>query len=128
METDFRKELEQLINKYSKENGSDTPDFILARYLENVLQNFDAAVNEREQWYDRTPKIDDGYLGELGETPPIPIADVPFPIEIPPIIDLENNEPLIDYDSTGNPPPSITDIPRTGDAPDIMPSQTSNND
>jgi hypothetical protein len=29
----FVKELEQLINKYSMENLSDTPDFILAQHL-----------------------------------------------------------------------------------------------
>jgi len=112
METDFRAELEMLINKYSKENGSDTPDFVLARYLENVLQNFDAAVKEREEWYGRQPRVFD--------------ADVPFPTveQIPPM-ELDNQEPFIDYDSTGTPSPSITDIKRTGDRPDVMPSQTS---
>ena len=116
METDFRKELEVLINKYSKENGSNTPDFILARYLENVLQNFDAAVNEREEWYGRSPKVVD-----LQGT-------IPFPtIEQAPPVDLDNTEPLIDYDSTGNPTPSIQDLSRrtTGDPPDVFPSQTS---
>ena len=111
METQFRKELEPLINKYSKENGSDTPDFILARYLENVLDNFDAAVKERDEWYGRTPKLSE-------------MDGVPFPTveQIPPI-DLDAGEPLIDYDSTGNPPPSITDIKRTGDPPDWMLNQ-----
>lgn len=55
----FRKELENLINRYSKENGSDTPDFILARYLDKVLDNFDAAINEREEWYGRIKKLSD---------------------------------------------------------------------
>jgi hypothetical protein len=104
METDFRKELENLINKYSKENGSDTPDFILARYLDNVLQNFDAAVKEREEWYGRSPKVVD-----LQGT-------IPFPtIEQAPPVDWDNEKPFIDYDSTGNPPP-------------VMPSQTSGNE
>lgn len=49
----FRKELEELINKHSLENGSDTPDFILAKYLEGCLENFDQAVRDREQWYGR---------------------------------------------------------------------------
>ena len=117
METQFRKELAELINRHSKENGSNTPDFIQARYLENVLQNFDAAVNEREEWYDRSPKVTD-----LPE-------DVPFPTEAPPFpVELDNTEPLIDYDSTGNPPPTIQDFGKlTGDPPDIMPSQTSDN-
>jgi hypothetical protein len=49
----FRKELENLVNRYSKENGSDTPDFILATYLDNALQNFDTAVRAREKWHGR---------------------------------------------------------------------------
>jgi len=124
METDFRKELENLINKYSKENGSDTPDFILARYLENVLQNFDAAVKEREEWYGRQKKLVD--LINLPEQ-----QQIPFPtIEQAPPIDLDAGEPLIDYDSTGNPPPNIRDWSNefTGKKPDILPSQTSGNE
>lgn len=49
----FRTELEQLLNQYNRENGSDTPDFILADYLFNCLLHFDRAVNEREKWYGR---------------------------------------------------------------------------
>lgn len=47
----FRKELETLINSYSMENESDTPDFILADFLEDVLTAFDRAVNRRDEWY-----------------------------------------------------------------------------
>lgn len=47
----FRKELETLINKHSKENTSQTPDFILADYLENCLMAFDNAVSEHNAWY-----------------------------------------------------------------------------
>ena len=46
----FRKELETLINKNSLENGSNTPDFILAEYLENCLKAFDYAVLQRTSW------------------------------------------------------------------------------
>jgi len=69
METDFRKELENLINKYSRENGSDTPDFILARYLDNALNNFDAAVKEREEWYGRATHLEELDLGMQQEIP-----------------------------------------------------------
>lgn len=48
---DFRKELESLINKHSKENGSNTPDFILAEYLTNSLTVFEKATEQRESWY-----------------------------------------------------------------------------
>jgi len=48
---DFRKELEQIINKHSYENMSGTPDFILAHYLHDCLTAFDSAVIRREAWY-----------------------------------------------------------------------------
>lgn len=47
----FKKELESLINRHSMENGSGTPDFILANYLCDCLRAFDAAVGARKQWY-----------------------------------------------------------------------------
>jgi len=53
MEKNFKKELEGLINSYSKENGSDTPDFILAEYLNKCLKVFNATVSRREAWYGR---------------------------------------------------------------------------
>ena len=52
----FRDDLEKLINKYSRENGSNTPDFILAEYLCDCLAFFDKAVRRREQWYNRDPR------------------------------------------------------------------------
>ena len=45
----FMNELRELINKYSKENGSNTPDYILAAYLERCLDNFDITVQERDK-------------------------------------------------------------------------------
>lgn len=53
MESTFEKELEQLINKYSQENNSNTPDFVLAMYLSNCLIAFNVAVKQREEWYGR---------------------------------------------------------------------------
>ena len=46
---DFRKELEKLINQHSKENGSDTPDFVLAEYLNDCLSAYNKAVSKREE-------------------------------------------------------------------------------
>lgn len=51
----FREGLQHLINCHSMENGSDTPDFILADYLSNCLNNFDVIVSARERWYGRAP-------------------------------------------------------------------------
>lgn len=52
----FLRKLESLINGNCKENGSNTPDFILAEFLANVLAIFDAAVNDRSKWYGRFDK------------------------------------------------------------------------
>jgi len=47
----FPDTLRSIINKYSKENASNTPDFILATYLCNCLDAFNIAVNQRTDWY-----------------------------------------------------------------------------
>jgi hypothetical protein len=47
----FRRELIVLINKHSKENGSNTPDYILANYLIECLNNFDRTIKLRTEWY-----------------------------------------------------------------------------
>ena len=47
----FHKELETLINKYSIENDSNTPDFILASYLHDCLGAFNNAMIHRDKWY-----------------------------------------------------------------------------
>ena len=49
----FRQELEHLINRHSVENASNTPDWILADFLEASLKAFDVAVQQRETWYGR---------------------------------------------------------------------------
>lgn len=49
----FGKELESLINRHSIENGSNTPDFILAEYLQQCLSAWNSAVASRENWYGR---------------------------------------------------------------------------
>lgn len=44
-------DIRSAINRHSAENGSDTPDFILAEYLIGCLRAFDRAVVAREKWY-----------------------------------------------------------------------------
>jgi hypothetical protein len=46
----FKTELADLINKHSKENGSNTPDFILAEYLNSCLINFDIISCLKRKW------------------------------------------------------------------------------
>ena len=45
------KEIAAVLNKYSAENESDTPDFILAHYLANCLEAWDGTCEARTQWY-----------------------------------------------------------------------------
>lgn len=54
---EFKKDLEQLINKHSMENGSNIPDFLLAEYLTNCLILFDNTNNNKNKWYGIDNKI-----------------------------------------------------------------------
>lgn len=51
----LRDEITSAINRASAENGSDTPDYILARYLEASLAAFEVAVRDRDEWYGFKP-------------------------------------------------------------------------
>lgn len=53
--TTFGKELERLINKYSIENESNTPDYILAQYLRGCLDAYSSAITQRDRWYGFSP-------------------------------------------------------------------------
>jgi len=57
MTSEFEQELRSLLNKYSKENDSNTPDYILAKYLVGCLEAFNKSVNIREEWYGRTNRL-----------------------------------------------------------------------
>lgn len=47
---DFRRDLQKLLNQHSMENGSGTPDFLLASYLTGCLMTFDLTLKERGRW------------------------------------------------------------------------------
>jgi len=57
----FIRELTTLINKHSLESGSDTPDFILAEYLVNCLENFNNVSQSKKDY-------DIGTVTELNKT------------------------------------------------------------
>jgi hypothetical protein len=61
-EPTFHDELASLINKYSLENGSNTPDFILALYLQQCLATFNDIMKKREDWYGRRCGIGGGCI------------------------------------------------------------------
>lgn len=46
-------ELRSVINRRSREAASNTPDFILAKFMEDCLRAFEEATNTREDWYGR---------------------------------------------------------------------------
>jgi hypothetical protein len=49
----LERELQSLLNRYSQENASNTPDFILAQYLLACLAAWNTGVQQRETWYGR---------------------------------------------------------------------------
>ena len=52
----FQKDLEALLNRHSEENGSGTPDWILAEYLVSCLKTFDQNVAIRYNWRSLFPE------------------------------------------------------------------------
>ena len=61
MTTEFKKELEQLLNSYSVDNACNTPDFILAQMLINNIEVYKAAVMSRDLhigWRDRITDLE----------------------------------------------------------------------
>ena len=48
---DFVLELKNLFNKYNVENESDTPDYVLAKYITKCLESYAIAVRDRDIFY-----------------------------------------------------------------------------
>ena len=73
-EVAFVDALSDVINRYSRENASNTPDFILGQYLMACLAAWDVGGGQqRETWYRRDARP----TMVTGETPtPYPL--VPF--------------------------------------------------
>lgn len=73
----FARRLQSLINAHSEENGSDTPDFILARYLLSCLSAWNDAVKRREKWYGReVGRLDPQFATAVTDAPNAPSAEV----------------------------------------------------
>ena len=49
--TPLEDELAGLINSESRENDSNTPDYILSEFMMNCLDAFELASNKREVWF-----------------------------------------------------------------------------
>ena len=50
---EFERELTGVLNRFSQENASNTPDFILAQFLLGFLAAWNQGVQQRETWYGR---------------------------------------------------------------------------
>jgi hypothetical protein len=53
-------EIQAVLNRHSRENMSQTPDFILAQFLATALEAFEVAVNSRDSWYSLSQSPGDG--------------------------------------------------------------------
>lgn len=64
MNQSFKNELTQLINKYGIDAEANTPDYLLAEYVVDVLSSHIAMTRTRDEWKERqqapeTPNIPD---------------------------------------------------------------------
>lgn len=50
-EKDLTTKISSLLNAASRENASDTPDFILAEFMVAALNSFEAATRARTLWH-----------------------------------------------------------------------------
>jgi hypothetical protein len=52
----LEQEVADLLNRHSMENGSNTPDYVLAEFLMRCLAAFDLATVKRDTHYGRAPR------------------------------------------------------------------------
>lgn len=75
MMSDFRRELTALLNRHGKEQDSDTPDFLLAGFLESSLAAYEAAVIARDRLKGR--KVGGGAsIAGLASRLPVDLHDI----------------------------------------------------
>lgn len=55
-ELDFERELAALLNKYSMDNATNTPDFILARHIIRDLDTYRETKQENDSWHNSNMK------------------------------------------------------------------------
>lgn len=74
---DLQAELASLLNRFSRENASNTPDFILASFMMGALRAFEACAKWRDDWHTgnkpQSPgpeREGDAYIAPLPEPPP----------------------------------------------------------
>jgi hypothetical protein len=89
MNASLEQSLNDVLNSFCEENKSNTPDFVLAKFLLGCLESFHLASNLREQWYGRmTEDMEDTI--ELFDTPTLTNLDVIDDIEFEPSYDCNS--------------------------------------
>ncbi len=63
----LQNDIKAVINRHSREEDSNTPDFILAEYLVACLGAFEVASNRREGWYKVDHKPGEKLSTECGD-------------------------------------------------------------
>lgn len=79
MSNALEQELSDLLNRHSVEHHSNTPDFILARYLLACLGVWNTAVQRREAWYGRAFHQGSISNGDVRAAVPSPAPGEPTP-------------------------------------------------
>ena len=68
-DSDLEHSIASALNRWSAENPSNTPDFILAQFLLGCLAAWNQGVQQRETWYGRDARPASGGCGEAPEAP-----------------------------------------------------------
>lgn len=55
--SELEKELESLMNRYSIDAASNTPDFVLAAYLAGCLETYVETARLRDKWWGFDPSF-----------------------------------------------------------------------
>lgn len=71
MPDDLEHALADALNRFSAENPSNTPDWILAQYLLGCLAAWNQATQQRERWYGRDAR----QIASGGGTGPVPVSE-----------------------------------------------------
>jgi hypothetical protein len=65
--SEFKQNLNELLNQYNTETESNAEDFILAKYLKGCLDVFERVITPRADWHGQLSQI--GGVGGIEGTP-----------------------------------------------------------
>lgn len=76
----LERDLSSALNRFSAENASDTPDWILAQFLLGCLAAWNNGVQQREIWYGRLSSTPATAPAETGEPTVMGEQDIGAPL------------------------------------------------